>query len=135
MTSMISRTTLQKLARARADDAAVLIKGGRYDGAVYLYGYVVELRLKARICRTLNWPGFPETHKEFESYKSLKTHDLDVLLALSGREAAVKAKNMTEWSIVAAWDPEIRYRPAGAVTPADAVAMGQAVAVLVKALA
>ncbi len=57
----------------------------RYDGAVYLAGYTVELALKARICEVLNWSGYPATSKEFDGYRSFRTHDLRVLLSLSGR--------------------------------------------------
>jgi len=60
---------------------------GRLEGSAYLSGYVVELALKARICRTLKWRGFPEKRNEFEGLQTFKTHDLDVLLSLSGRES------------------------------------------------
>ena len=35
---MISRTELRKIARERLKDAEVLLKEGRYDGAIYLGG-------------------------------------------------------------------------------------------------
>ncbi|MCB0065385.1 MAG: HEPN domain-containing protein [Caldilineaceae bacterium] len=70
--------------KARLEDAEVLLAANRYDGAMYLCGYAVELALKARICRTLKWAGYPSTRKEFEGYQSLRTHDLKVLLHLSG---------------------------------------------------
>jgi hypothetical protein len=57
-TTPIPRADLKKIARARIMDAECLFSGGRYDGAVYLCGYAVELALKARICRTLKWPEF-----------------------------------------------------------------------------
>jgi hypothetical protein len=56
----------------------------RYDGAIYLCGYAIEVALKARTCRTLGWAEFPETNREFENYRSFRTHDLEVLLNLSG---------------------------------------------------
>lgn len=87
---MITTNDLRTLARARLNDAVVLFRNKRYDGAVYLCGYAVEIALKARICRTLKWAGFPETRREFEAYQSLRTHDLDVLLKLSGIEERIK---------------------------------------------
>jgi hypothetical protein len=117
---MISRAELLDLARARIRDAEALRRAGRYDGAVYLAGYAVELCLKARICRTLRWQGFPETTGEFHGFTSLKTHNLDVLLRLSGVEAKVKATSLGDWSLAAQWSPEIRYRPAGSATATDA---------------
>jgi HEPN domain-containing protein len=44
---MISTSDLKAIARARLDDARVLLRGKRFDGAVYLSGYSVEVALKA----------------------------------------------------------------------------------------
>src|SRR5919202_1269551 len=110
---MVLRTDLKRIARGRLKDADVLRKAGRYDGAIYLCGYAVEIALKARICYTLKWPGFPSTRKEFEGYQSFRTHDLDILLHLSGAESKIKTDHLAEWSIVATWDSNVRYRPIG----------------------
>ena len=113
---MLSATLLRQLARARLADAEALLRARRYDGAAYLGGYVVELALKARICRTLKWRGFPEKRSEFEGLQSFKTHDLDVLLRLSGREQYTKINLFPEWTVVSQWNPEARYQPVGTVT-------------------
>ena len=89
-------------------------------GAGYICGYAVELTLKARICDTLNWPGFPQTAKEFANYTSFKTHNLDVLLSLSGREQIIKQSHLVDWSFVRQWNPEDRYRIAGGISAQDA---------------
>lgn len=122
---MISRSDLRKVAQGRLRDAEILLRNRRYDGAIYLCGYAVEIALKARICRTLHWASFPSMRGEFEGLNNLKTHNLDVLLRLSGREEAilVRARLLREWSDVARWDPEIRYRPIGSATSGDAVSM------------
>lgn len=78
--------------------------------AVYLCGYIVELALKARICRTLKWSTFPEKRSEFEGLQSFKTHDLAVLFRLSGREPFVRVSLFAEWTIFKEWNPEVRYR-------------------------
>jgi hypothetical protein len=93
---VISRTDLRRIARARLRDSEALFDAGRYDGAIYLCGYAIELALKARICRVLNWPGFPATRAEFTPYQSFRTHSLDVLLTLSGWEQRVKRRCPTE---------------------------------------
>ena len=129
-----SRANLRKLARARLTDANALLKAGRYDGAVYMGGYVVEIALKARICRTLRWAGFPETKSEFQSLLSFKTHDLDILLALSGREQRVKTNHLAEWSAVATWDPKVRYKLPGTAKQADADLLVKAAGILLTAL-
>jgi hypothetical protein len=110
---MISIADLRAIAEARMEDAKVLAANGRTDGAAYLCGYAVELALKARICSTLNWNGFPETRGEFENFSNFKTHKLDVLLALSGHEQRIKAGYFDDWSAIAKWDPEVRYRVVG----------------------
>ena len=104
-------------------DARVLLQSKRFDGAFYLCGYSVELTLKARICQTLKWSGFPETANEFRSLQSLKTHNLEVLLRLSGVEGRVKSKYLAEWSVVLDWNPEKRYQPIGQSTLQQAADM------------
>lgn len=117
---MISASDLRKIARARLVDAQALYEARRYDGSIYLCGYAVELALKYRICRTLGWSHFPATAGEFRSYQTFRTHDLDVLLHLSGRETKIKRQALAEWSTVATWDPEVRYRSIGAASRNDA---------------
>jgi hypothetical protein len=77
---VISVADLDAIVQARLEDAKVLLSNGRIDGANYVCGFAVEVALKARICRTLNWPAFPEKRHEFENLSSRKTHRLDVLL-------------------------------------------------------
>jgi len=117
---MIDTKDIKKIAKARLKDAEALLASRRYEGAIYLCGYAVELGLKARICKTLKWAGFPSTRKEFEGYQSFKTHDLDVLLHLTGIEGRIKTQLFAQWSAVAAWDPESRYNSIGKASPTDA---------------
>src|SRR5213593_833811 len=122
---MISVAELDNIARARIEDAKVLLTAGRYDGATYLCGYAVEVALKARICRILNWPEFPSTGSEFQAYRSFQTHELDVLLRLSGQEARVKQNHFALWNTVAIWKVESRYNAIGTAQQGDAAAMIQ----------
>jgi len=131
---VISASDLRKIARARLLDAQALSGRHRYDGSIYLCGYAVELALKYRICKTLGWASFPASGGEFKQYQTFRTHDLDVLLHLSGREAKIKKQMFAEWSTVAAWDPEVRYKPIGSATKASADLMIRATTVLLKAL-
>jgi len=103
-----------------------LLAASRFDGATYLCGYAVEVALKARICRILNWPEFPSTGSEFQAYRSFQTHELDVLLRLSGQEARVKQNHFALWNTVAIWKVESRYNVIGTAQQADAAAMIQA---------
>lgn len=117
---MIDQPQLRKIAEERLKDAEALLAANRYDGAIYLGGYVVELALKSRICLALSWKGFPQTRSEFQNYQSFKTHNLDVLLSLSGAEERIKTGYLAEWSAVATWDPEARYNPIGNAGKDDA---------------
>jgi len=120
---MLSRQDLRKIAKARLKDAEVLFGGGRYDGAVYLCGYAVELAIKARICKQLRWAGFPESNNEFSKLQSFRTHDLELLLSLSGIEAKVRASHLADWSIVRTWKAENRYKLIGTATRINALDM------------
>lgn len=120
---MIKREELEKLSLERIADADILFNGHRYDGAVYLCGYAVEMWLKASICLTLQWEGYPSTNKEFEKYQSFRTHDLDVLLHLSGIEHVVKDVFISEWTVVCDWYPNVRYNPVNQQTVESASEM------------
>jgi HEPN domain-containing protein len=56
-----TRSELKALAELRLEEAEALFEAGCYNGAVYLAGYVVELALKARICRLLDSQEYPDT--------------------------------------------------------------------------
>jgi len=129
---MISRSDLKKISKARLRDAKILLGGKRFEGAIYLCGYAIELALKARICQTLRWPEFPSTAGEFNNYKSFRSHDLEVLLHLSGIESKIKTTFLGDWSTVAQWDPDSRYKAIGTATRSDADQMISAAVALVK---
>ena len=117
---MIKISDIEQMAKNRLEDSKTLYRAMRYDGSYYFCGYVIELGLKYRICRTLDWDGYFETAKEFKpknstGYNSFKTHDLDVLLKLSGIEKNIRTKFVAEWSIVRIWNSEKRYQPIGVI--------------------
>jgi hypothetical protein len=126
----MKKEEIEKIVQARVEDAQVLYQASRYDGSVYLCGYAIELGLKARICRTLQWDEYPSSGK----YQTFKTHDLDVLLHLSGCEDKIKLKHLAEWSIVAQWNPEARYNPIGQAQDSDARDMLDSTRELLKVL-
>lgn len=131
---MIPIAELDNIARARIEDAKALLTAGRFDGATYLCGYAVEVALKARICRTLNWAEFPSTGGEFQAYRSFQVHELDVLLRLSGQEVRIKQNYFPLWNAVAVWRVESRYNVVGTAQQSDATAMIQAVEELLVVL-
>lgn len=50
---------LVSIAEERLQDADVLFKGGRYTGAAYLSGYVLECLFKALTCKALGFEELP----------------------------------------------------------------------------
>lgn len=97
-------------------------------------GYAIEVLLKERICKTLKWTGFPSTRKEFENYSSFRTHDLDILLNLSGVEGKIRRKYPLEWYAIAQWNPEARYKPIGSASDDNAVLMIESARTLMREL-
>jgi len=120
---MITRSDLTKTARAHLRDAGILYRRGSYDGASYLCGYAVEIALKARICRTLRWTGFPSTPGEFQNVKSVQTHNFEALLLFTGLEDRIKSVQYAQWGKAKTWNPEQRYNPVGTQTMTDAADM------------
>lgn len=135
---MISIADMEKQARSYLKASRILSRNAhaQYDTAAYLCGYVVEIALKVRICQTLGWAGYPSSNNDFQNYASFKVHNLETLLHLSGREAAVKTDPSlaAAWSIVQAWNPIQRYQPVGTKSASDAQAMTSAAGKLLRFL-
>jgi hypothetical protein len=117
---MPTKQQLRDLANLRLREAEVLFAAGLYDGAAYLCGYVVELALKARICRVLDANEYPDGGKYKQVYA---VHDFAQLLFLSGLRPKMDPSNVTlfnNWSIAVPWNPERRYSPPGTHSRQDA---------------
>jgi HEPN domain-containing protein len=119
--------TLKYLIAGRIKDASALIKSRRYPAALYIAGYAIEVALKYKICRSLQFrQGFPETKQELITCHTsinqgniqplliqlgdIRNHDLNKLLFYSGEELKIKNNFFSEWVIVAQWSPENRYK-------------------------
>ena len=110
--------------------AEFLLANGFYDDAYYLGGYAFELRLKAKICKTLVIPDFfdfensksrklpvAKTKRADKDnlYKPFKVHDYEQLLILSGLYTEFSNKITTDlvfgadWSVISKWDESLRY--------------------------
>ena len=129
---MIALADLRQIARAHLRAAVALSRSKNYDTAAYLCGYAVEIALKARICRTLKWTGFPTTTAEFQNFRSLQTHHLETLLRFSGIEGRIKPAFLPDWLRVTSWNPEQRYHPVGSQTAASARDMIEATKRILK---
>lgn len=97
------------MASERLKDAGALLYAGRYAGAYYVSGYVVECALKACIAAKTRQDEFPP--KDAARYY---IHDLPKLLAIAGleQEFTEEATNDPEfrenWSFVKDWSEEAR---------------------------
>ena len=126
----LNRGTLRRMAESKLKDAKALLAHRRYEGCVYNCGYAVEFALKARICKTLRWTEYLVS----DSYRTFKTHNLEVLLSLTGRSAGVKRKYRNEWTVVSQWDPERRDAPPGGLQKAAAELMVRFSETILRAL-
>ena len=117
---MILIRDLRKIAKTRLKEAEILFDNRMYEGAFYLCGYAVEIALKARICVTLKWLGFPEDKRDFEYYSYFHDHNLVKLLRLTSRESKIMTQYRTDWNRVKnLWSPKSRYNICGTASKSE----------------
>ncbi len=122
---MATHEGLKQIALTRLEEAKILYDNSKYDGAVYLCGYVLEVALKARICNLLKLKEYPDRGK---SKNIFTIHDFEILFKLAGLEAEIELKKKSSstffanWYLLASskdgWTPEIRYKAIGSYTKA-----------------
>ncbi|MCH8290992.1 HEPN domain-containing protein [Candidatus Poribacteria bacterium] len=100
--SLERKTVLLHIANERLRDANVLLKQKRYNGAVYLGGYVIECMLKAAICVYLSRNDLPAIYQ---------IHDLDELMDSSGLlpSLQIDRKMSSHFLTIEGWCVGIRY--------------------------
>jgi HEPN domain-containing protein len=106
----LPRATLQRLALAKVEDARLLFHHKKYSNAYYLYGYGVELGLKACVARQI----VAETIPDRTVLTRFLTHKVAELVGLAGLgqhlEERRRDRNFdTRWSVVTEWSEESRY--------------------------
>lgn len=103
---------LKNLACTRLDEAKILLDNGKYEGAYYLSGYVIELALKACIAKQTEKYDFPDKRFVNDNH----THEITILLTNSGLkqefkdEIQINGSLEKNWSHVKDWSPESRYK-------------------------
>jgi HEPN domain-containing protein len=110
MPKPINANDLKRLAKARLDDAITLYKQERYEGAIYLCGYAVELALKYKICQKLSWNKYLPAR--FDNERTFYTHKLEELKFLSGMQNIFDDQNTQLWSYwttITSWNEQLRY--------------------------
>lgn len=124
---MILKNDVKEIAVMRFKDASVLLQKRRYNGSVCMGGYCIELILKYNICDLLKLTeGYPETKSDLNLYsnystrsfiikteradlKLFKSHNLNNLLQLSGKEPEIKNLFFKEWDQIKIWNTNLRY--------------------------
>lgn len=118
---MPTRIELKRLCILRLKEVKVLYDKKLYDGASYLAGYVIELALKARICKILDSDYIVSGNLG----RAFKTHNLEELLLLSGLsnkfslEMSENRDLQVNWSVVLSWNESFRYLPVGSSSKSD----------------
>jgi hypothetical protein len=108
----LSMVDLRQLASTKVRDATLLFEHGRHSNAYYLFGYGVELALKARIARIF----VAETIPDKQLVNNIYSHDLTKLLALSGLATRMAEDQRASpaltayWATVVDWSEEARYQ-------------------------
>jgi hypothetical protein len=110
----MNRAEFQSLATERSEDAKALLRLGRYAGAYYIAGYVIECGLKAVIASQTKQDDFPP--KQTSKYY---VHDLTQLRDLAGlkstfdQETASDKSFRDNWQTAKDWNEEARYQSRG----------------------
>lgn len=106
-----TKSQLQQLAQERLDAAQALLEASVWSSAYYLAGYAVELSLKASIAGKFRSDEIPD--KKFVN--DIHTHDLRILLKLSGLEQRFQADTrlnpalQDNWVMTSDWRETSRY--------------------------
>lgn len=110
---MISVSDLELVAQNRFADAECLLEKDRFDGAVYLGGYALEMAFKVKLCKISGLSDFPENRSELKNLNNQTKHwfhhNLAKLEGHSGLNLS-SPQYITEWSVVKQWDVEMRYK-------------------------
>src|SRR5262245_19865328 len=123
-------------AKSRAVAARLLASNGQADEAAESVAFALEFRLKALIMERHGLAKWPQSKQDFQKLglPNLKNHDLNLLLAQSGKETLIKTTRMVEWSNCIRWSPDARYQPVGTVTKSYADGLVKDVFVLLDDL-
>lgn len=107
----MNRTDLQDLCVIRLKEARILFKNKNYNGAYYLFGYVIECAIKSCIAKRINQYDFPDLDIAKNSWQ----HNFYTLIKAAGLEIELQNEQDTNntfklmWKVVNGWKPKSRY--------------------------
>jgi len=109
--AFLSRNQLRSMAEEKAADADLLYQHRRFSNAYYLFGYSVELGLKACIARQFLADALPDK----QLVTKIFTHKLGELVGLAGLRLSLESERSENlvfdrnWAVVSEWSEEARY--------------------------
>jgi HEPN domain-containing protein len=106
-----------KAAGHRLEDAEALLEKRRWRAAMYLAGYAIECKLKAKLMKKYECDNLKELGKllrekaKIQEPDDIYTHSLHMLLRITDRLDALRsdAKMWKQFAAVNAWLPAWRY--------------------------
>ncbi len=110
------RRDFQRLAELRAEEARILVRNRKQQGAYYLAGYAVECALKACIAKQTRKHEFPPDR---DYAREIYTHNLSKLLQQAGLEMQLQNEMKASptlannWNVVKTWSEDARYKVSG----------------------
>lgn len=110
-----SKNVFKQVARLRSEDAAMLSRGSRLLGGVYLLGYSIECYLKYAACERNEWQRLPKVIRLDDSSRDadLYTHNWPLLVHVAGLSPGFKKQPRLDAlysGLSEQWTPSLRYR-------------------------
>lgn len=129
---MIPIADFEQTAREKLLDAKCLLDGERFDGAIYMAGYALEIAIKVKLCHSKEMPAFPDTYNEWKDVagalkkfdntwkkpdnafdkesKSWKEHLSEELVEKLDEPLKSQILVDRDWNKVRIWSVDLRYR-------------------------
>ncbi len=95
------RRDFQRLAELRAEEARILVRNRKQQGAYYLAGYAVECGLKACIAKQTRKHEFPPDR---DYAREIYTHNLSKLLQQAGLEMQLQNEMKASPTLANNWN-------------------------------
>lgn len=111
---------LQKKSENRLKAVKGSYRDSLYDEVVSDCGLVIELALKATVCKAINEDVYPEFIRTY------RTHDPEELINLAKLRSKLEAEKSNDldffvnWSLLSKWSINFRYMPPGTYSKSKA---------------
>lgn len=110
---MVRKKELQGISKERLSSIKDLHEKGHYDLVVSESGLVVEMALKAAICKAIKEDKYPETERKYRIHEPERLVDLARLRTELDNEKVDNLEFFISWSLLSKWSISFRYMPIG----------------------